>query len=970
MPYFADRYSALKYPIAAGYLPGLRNAQLGAIHAVAAHLTLDRREPAVVVLPTGSGKTAVLMATPYLARSKHALVLTPSVLVRAQIAEDFKSLTTLKRIGVLALDTPVPKVQEITGKLTETPLWEGLRSFDVVVGTPNSLSPDQPNVTEPPVDLFDLVLVDEAHHAPAKTWTALLERFRRAARILFTATPYRRDRKEIGGRFVYEYSVRRAQEDGIFGDLEYVPVYAKEGESNDVAIAKAAEAGLRRDREAGLDHCLMVRTDLRTRATELASIYSAHTTLRLRTIHSGLSLRSTRRAIALLKSKELDGIVCVNMLGEGFDFPPLKLAAVHVPHRSLEVTLQFIGRFARTGHEGLGTARFFAVPSEIEGEVEKLYREGAGWTEIVRNLSSSRIEREQRIRDSYEKFESPDVTVEETKELPLGVLRPYFHVKIYKVAVPVDIEAEVTLPDQFEVIYRRISREQSAAVLITRETVQPPWSNVDLFARVEYDLVVIYYDEAAELLFLNSSRRTLGFYEDLAKQYSNGAHRILPLSRINHVLAELEKPEFFNIGMKNVIPHSQSESYRIITGPRAHEAIRDTDGRLYHRGHAFGKFDANGVAVTLGYSSASKVWANHADHIPELIYWCKDLARKIASSIEPRVTGSGFDALQVGVEVESIPRDTTVVAVDWDEYAYRCGVMARYRTENDGTRECLLVDLSLETVSANEHEVRISIAGDVIRGRATLRIDGGSFAVQLDEVAHSIILIKGTAEISLGDFLKSHPFDLYLSDFSRLHGAELFRAHVETGLLDERKLVVVDWLGAGVNIMREATDAGDRSIHDHLRNRLSHESYELLVYDHRSGEIADFVGFRRTDNVLEVELFHCKAAHGPTPAARVEDVYEVCAQVVRSIRWLYKTGTLCDKLQSRTATGSEILVGSRDAIGPLLEDARRLRVCYRVILVQPGLSKTAVGQNVSHVIAAASDYLARAGADFALWISP
>lgn len=37
-----------------------------------------------------------------------------------------------------------------------------------------------------------------------------------------------------------------------------------------------------------------------------------------------------------------------NKMGEGFDFPFLKIAAIHAPHQSLAVTLQFIGRFART----------------------------------------------------------------------------------------------------------------------------------------------------------------------------------------------------------------------------------------------------------------------------------------------------------------------------------------------------------------------------------------------------------------------------------------------------------------------------------------------------------------------------------------------------------------------------------------------------------------------------------------------
>ena len=38
-------------------------------------------------------------------------------------------------------------------------------------------------------------------------------------------------------------------------------------------------------------------------------------------------------------------------------FPPLKVAAIHDPHKSLAVTLQFVGRFARVGGEGLGDCK-------------------------------------------------------------------------------------------------------------------------------------------------------------------------------------------------------------------------------------------------------------------------------------------------------------------------------------------------------------------------------------------------------------------------------------------------------------------------------------------------------------------------------------------------------------------------------------------------------------------------------------
>lgn len=93
--YFEIHYNAVKYPIDSEKSRGLRNAQLGAIHAISSFFTLNKKEAAIVIMPTGSGKTAVLMLTPYLIRKQRVLVVTPSKMVRGQIAEDFSELRTL-----------------------------------------------------------------------------------------------------------------------------------------------------------------------------------------------------------------------------------------------------------------------------------------------------------------------------------------------------------------------------------------------------------------------------------------------------------------------------------------------------------------------------------------------------------------------------------------------------------------------------------------------------------------------------------------------------------------------------------------------------------------------------------------------------------------------------------------------------------------------------------------------------------
>lgn len=98
MGYFAEQYRSLRFPYSSD--GGLRNAQCGAIYAIGSHSALYSDEAAIVVMPTVSGKTSVLMMAPYMLQKEKVLIVTPSIMVRGQIYDNFSTLRTLKKIGV------------------------------------------------------------------------------------------------------------------------------------------------------------------------------------------------------------------------------------------------------------------------------------------------------------------------------------------------------------------------------------------------------------------------------------------------------------------------------------------------------------------------------------------------------------------------------------------------------------------------------------------------------------------------------------------------------------------------------------------------------------------------------------------------------------------------------------------------------------------------------------------------------
>ncbi len=128
-------------------------------------------------MPTGTSKTAVLMMAPFLLESKRTLVITPSRMVRDQIVDGFTSLALLKTLGVLPADIGTPNAVAVESRIESSNDWTAFNDADVVITTPMGSSPAIQQVPKPPEDLFDLLLVDEAHHSPADTWSALIDAF-------------------------------------------------------------------------------------------------------------------------------------------------------------------------------------------------------------------------------------------------------------------------------------------------------------------------------------------------------------------------------------------------------------------------------------------------------------------------------------------------------------------------------------------------------------------------------------------------------------------------------------------------------------------------------------------------------------------------------------------------------------------------------------------------------------------------
>lgn len=342
--YFADRRGNLRL----GWSDGegsLRPTQVGAAWAAAAHFMVDS-EPAQIVMPTGSGKTAVATLLPFLVGAGRVLVIAPGRFVRDQLRDEFVSLRRLKLGHVLDEAEPPPIVRMIDGELKDAGSWEALRECQVVVSTPRTVSAAHTGVTAAPPDLFDLILFDEGHHVPAATWRHVLGQFPKAGAALLTATPFRRDLKAIPGKIVFWYPLRQAIADGVYRPVTFVPVASPRPDQRDDLLAKVGAERIKSPEHHAAGSRMLVRARFVKELDSLVELYANHG-VALGKVTGDTPLSHAKKIFSKVAAGELLGIACVGVLGEGFDMPAMRIAVYHDRHRSLPATLQFVGRVAR-----------------------------------------------------------------------------------------------------------------------------------------------------------------------------------------------------------------------------------------------------------------------------------------------------------------------------------------------------------------------------------------------------------------------------------------------------------------------------------------------------------------------------------------------------------------------------------------------------------------------------------------------
>lgn len=940
---------------------GLRMPQLGALHAIAAHWTVSP-EPAIVVMPTGTGKTEVMMATAVADNASRLLVIVPTDALRQQTADKFATYGLLDSIGIID-NLPLPVVGILSSK-PSADHFDGVRACNVVVTTMSSIGLADGAVQQEFANLFTHVFFDEAHHSVATTWKKFRKCCERPRVVLFTATPYREDGKALEGKIIYEFPLGTAQDQGYFRPIRFIEVFEPDDALADRRIADAAVAKLRQDLADGYSHMLMARTNSIERAEGLFNnIYA-----RLFADLNPVLIHSRTPGKKALLNDVQDGrhkiVVCVDMFGEGFDLPSLKVAALHSVHKSIGVTLQFIGRFSRAQAD-VGDATFVANTAEdgVPEALETLYQEDADWNRLLADLSYDAINPQAKLSLLVDHLQPVGLETS-TVDISTLALRPKISAQVYRTGAFRPARFAQAFGKSQKVHHPQISHQDKMLVLVVNQKEKLDWTDSRDIGLDGWDLYIAYYDEPRQLLFIHCSRKgnaTTG----LAKAISEDPQQVAG-EDIFKTFAGLKRLSLHSVGLTS---RSKNVRYQMFAGLDVRNAIDPVLQQDKMKSNVTGVGYEAGKRHTVGGSRKGKMWAMSSGSIAQWRDWCDRIGAKLT---DPSAQPNDFLRFTLLPSIVDQTPAAEGLLADWPDQLFEAWNF-RFEVWAAGTAYDFH-DCQIDLVSWQPGGVSFQFAlnaGLEVETILELRIQvpvppatESTFTVQrVGGIATEIKM--GGNRVSTEEFFAQNPPLVRLADGSQLSGNILLKPREALAdTYDRDQIMTLGWQGVDFQKESRWKDGALRadSIQQHFISHLEAGPATFIIDDDDNGESADVVAIEEANDTLTVYLWHCKYAHGATPGERAADLYVLCGQAEKSCKWTWSLENLVKHLvvrESKHKRGrpSRFIRGLSSALVTLRKSARKKFVVFRVGIVQPGFSKANAPAEHLAIIGAANTFI-------------
>lgn len=954
-------------------LLGLRTPQIGAIHTLLGYLT-NAKEIATVVLPTGTGKTETMLSLLAANPCNKLLVTVPSDSLRTQLANKFLDFGLLKirdKNGETILgekaQNPIIGILN-TGFSSENEAINFFKECNVVISTMNLVSGSSDSIIEAISNITSHLFVDEAHHSKAGNWDKFIKSFEKSKVIQFTATPYRNDGKMLNGRIIYNFTLKEAQEQGYFKEIDFIPIREYDKKLADIKIAETAVKKLREDISNQNDHLLMARCENHPRAEEVFEIYKKYQDLNPVLIHSDVKNKNQVKTNITQKKHKI--IVCVDMLGEGFDLPELKIAAFHDIRKSLPITLQFAGRFTRTSRDAkLGKASFVANLHQpnIDDEIGLLYVKQSNWNTILPTLSLKATQEQIDLQEFLSGFNRIDES-----HIPFQEIRPAFSAVVYENKTqswyPKKFMEGIKGYDNYDHKYYSINSSEQTLVVFLGNKKKVDWGNFKDVYDIVWNIFIVYWEQKNNMLFIHSSEKGSEFKE-LAKAILGKEASLIKDENVFKSFYNVDRVKLYNVGLRKGL--GKNITFQSYYGKGVQEALSLAEEKSGINNNVFGVGFEEGDITSIGCSRKGRIWSYSRGTINEFIKWCDLIGSKLSKKgIDPNkiLLKNAIKPTRVSKRPDLYP-----LTVDWNPLVYKETEDSFIFRWNKKDYDLSNSELNIKNPDTNS-PIEFTFDTDDFKAGFILELTktGNGEQTRYDyqikaKTNHPVNVIKGANKISLVEFFNENPPLIWFADGSFLQGNDFVNFNEEILLYPVERLEKFEWNKVDISQESERfTEKRKSSIQYYFFEYLltKDKGYKVLFNDDDSGEIADVIAIKDTDEFVEIELYHLKYAIDGKVSSQIKNFYEVCGQAQKSLIWKYKEGTefmnhlIRREWKKKNINQTRLRKGTMDDLENLLGVVKMTKeVKFKICIVQPGVSRETITDDILNLLGVTANHI-------------
>jgi hypothetical protein len=228
-------------------------------------------------------------------------------------------------------------------------------------------------------------------------------------------------------------------------------------------------------------------------------------------------------------------------------------------------------------------------------------------------------------------------------------------------------------------------------------------------------------------------------------------------------------------------------------------------------------------------------------------------------------------------------------------------------------------------------------------------------------------IVRGTRR-ALSEVFNEDPPIIHFTSGDFLVFNELFELPKMTARVSFDPGKVISWPWKDVDLRKESQGPQrDRaSIQRYAIDRIlkgEFGKWDIVFDGDGKGEVADIVALHRAEDRVSVGLWHLKYSSKEEAGARIDDLYEVCGQAQKGVRWREDPRRMLKHLlhqeDKRTKSGSSTRFerGTRTDLYRLSLAVRQLGFDYEVFVAQPGLSQSKIAPAFLDVLGATELFL-------------